>query len=237
MPTARWLPQAMAAAKAVTEKIIVSFDLSWGGTTGVAVITVSSAGYTLTGSEIKPPSHKGRVTPFVQVRRAFKYIENLLDVLSNLDNAAMAGTEIVIAYEDPTKWLFGAARSGSSRHRRRPVTRNSILGATYPIACLWVAIGQWQVGLGDDVCVSIIEVDTRQARKLFGVKDWLNLKDPVGKLLRELEDSPGYADSVKASIGVAVHYRLLEDGIDMIPVSDHVADAILFGLVEMDASG
>lgn len=220
-------------------KIIFSFDLSWAGKTGVAVIIVSDSSYTLTTSEIKPPSHRGKVTPLVQVNRATVYVENLLAVLGGLDDLIKNDTEIVIAYEDPTKWLIGAAKSGYGtkyKKRRRPVTRNSIMGATYPITCLWVAIGQWLAGFEDpDFAVAVRDVDTRQARKLFGVNDWLNLKDPAGKLLRELEDSRGYADSVKAAVGVAVHYRLLEDGIDMVPISDHVADAILFGLVEMDA--
>lgn len=212
---------------------VISFDLAWAGKTGWAVIDWCCGSYTSvkTGTIESSIKKKGTDAEIAKAVRAHVLEQQIYDVLAT---TGILGVEhVVVCYESALSWLLAASRASG---RRKPVTRNSLMASAFSIACFWAAFGRWltetnEVGWHKGTKIQLKAVDTRSARAAFGVDD---LPAQRAKL-DEIEAMKGYADRKKALVGLAVATRLESEGLGFIVLlTDHEADAVLFGLVVAD---
>lgn len=227
--------------KAANDKgCVISFDLSWAGQTGWASVrqplVFSDKGMIVKTGIIKPAINtRGINKDLAMSRRASALVEGIMQVvLSEIaiaENCLGQDANLVVAYENCLTWLLAAAVN--KKNIRRPVTRDSLVGSVLPVACFWTALG-----IIDRPEIIIIPVDTQAARRKFGVEYYIGMGARARNMVTSVEKMKGYEDHVKACVGAAVALRLENDRMgaadDLIPETDHEADALLFALTVYD---
>lgn len=207
------------------EYMIVGFDLSWAGKTGVAWLKFRDgdrAPYDYAMGEIKPASarKKNETKGMHEVRRVLTYTKAITDILNK-----EATLPAVICYEDNRSWLLSASKR---RGREKPVTRASMFGMVVTIPCLLNCIGEFSKTHN---VIDVLSVNNREARSALDVSRYCDIDRA---LYRQLESMKAYDGGVKAAVGVAVSHILRGYGFGKaIPLSDHQADAMMMSLYTM----
>lgn len=203
----------------------IGLDLGWASPTGWALVCWEMGGEDeLLGSgEIVPPKKSGLVTDETHIGRAVSLYRGLKEIVDESEIVIGSCDDFAVCYED-VGWLLAAAKRGpgKGKSKRTPVTVDSLVASVYPVAVMWLALS------GVVGRVSLKAVRTQSARSQFGVPKLVRGYDDDVKRVAEMRE---YGSLKKAEVGVALDRRTGWG----VPISSHVADALLLALVCMDS--